>query len=124
MRSKTSKTKLRDSDIRIVLMREIEEHFSDKDHDLILQEFGCNAARIDVAVVNGALHGFEIKSDCDSLERLNLQIVEYSKIFDYVTLVTGNRLYDSAVRKIPSWWGIGMAIFTDDAVHIRDQRQP
>jgi hypothetical protein len=121
---KSSTSKLRDPDIRVVLMREIEERFSDKEHDLILQEFGCNAARIDVAVVNGALHGFEIKSDCDSLERLDAQITEYSKIFDYVTLVTGNRLYASALRKTPAWWGISLAIFTDGAVHIREKRRP
>ncbi len=52
------KSQLRDSDIRLMLLRDIESRFSDKNHDLILQEFGCNAARIDVAVVNGALHGF------------------------------------------------------------------
>jgi hypothetical protein len=124
MRSKNFKSRLRDSDIRLVLLRDIEGRFSDKEHDLILQEFGCNAARIDVAVVNGALHGFEIKSDCDSLERLDAQIAEYSKIFDYVTLVTGNRLFDSALRKIPSWWGLALAIFTDNAVQIREKRKP
>jgi len=118
------KSRLRDSDIRFMLLREIASRFPDKNHDLILQEFGCNAARIDVAVVNGALHGFEIKSDCDSLERLDAQITEYSKIFDYVTLVTGHRLFDSARAKIPSWWGIGLAIFTDNAVHIREKRKP
>lgn len=124
MQPKRPKSQLRDSDIRIMLLRDIESRFSDKEHDLILQEFGCNAARIDVAVVNGALHGFEIKSDCDSLERLDAQITEYSKIFDYVTLVTGNRLFDSARRKIPAWWGLGLAIFTDNAVHIREKRKP
>src|SRR5437868_3972985 len=67
--------RLRDSDIRPTLLRELQAHFSDPEHNLILQEFGCNAARIDLAVVNGALHGFEIKSDCDSLERLDSQIV-------------------------------------------------
>jgi hypothetical protein len=124
IRPKNSKGQLRDPDIRFKLLREIETRFCDKKHDLILQEFGCNAARIDVAVVNGALHGFEIKSDCDSLERLDLQIAEYGKIFDYVTLVTGNRLFDSARRRVPSWWGIGLAIFTDEAVHIRERRKP
>ena len=54
--------KLRDSQIRPVLLRELESRFCDPEHDLILQEFGCNAARVDVAVVNGAFHGFEIKA--------------------------------------------------------------
>jgi hypothetical protein len=117
-------SRLRDPDIRLMLLQDIETRFSDKEHDLILQEFGCNAARIDVAVVNGAFHGFEIKSDCDSLERLDAQISEYSKIFDYVTLVSGKRLFDAARHRVPSWWGIGLALFTDESVRIREIRKP
>jgi len=107
-----------------VLLRDIEKRFPDKENDLILQEFGCNAARIDVAVVNGAFHGFEIKSDCDSLERLGVQVAEYSKIFDYVTLVSGKKLLDAARRKIPAWWGLNLAILTSDEIHIRELRKP
>ncbi len=116
--------RLRDSNIRPVLLRELKIRFSDKRHDLILEEFGCNAARIDIAVVNGALHGFEIKSDCDSLERLEIQIPEYSKIFDYVTLISGKRLLESARSKVPVWWGISVAMRTDDSVIITKMREP
>lgn len=121
---KTCASRLRDPDIRLVLIRDIETRFPDKKHDLILQEFGCNAARIDVAVVNGAFHGFEIKSDCDSLERLDTQIADYNKVFDYVTLVSGTRLFDAARKRVPSWWGLGMALFTDESVRIREIRKP
>ncbi|HHY79514.1 MAG TPA: sce7726 family protein, partial [Thermoanaerobacter sp.] len=37
-------------------------------------------ARIDVAVINGKMHGFEIKSEQDNLERLPAQIEAYNKI--------------------------------------------
>ena len=116
--------KLRDSQIRPVLLRELESRFCDPEHDLILQEFGCNAARVDVAVVNGAFHGFEIKSDRDSLERLGGQIAEYGKIFDYVTLVSGKRLLRSARNKVPTWWGIRVAVDYGDSVRIRELRKP
>ncbi len=115
---------LRDSHIRLVLLRELKTRFPDKRHDLILQEFGCNSARIDIAVVNGALYGFEIKSDCDSLERLGTQVSEYSGIFDYVTLVSGKKLFESARRKIPTWWGISVALRENDSVHILEMRKP
>lgn len=116
--------KLRDSQIRPVLLRELKNRFCDPEHDLILQEYGCNAARVDVAVVNGAFHGFEIKSDRDSLERLGGQIAEYGKIFDYVTLVSGKRLLRSARHKVPAWWGIRVAVDCGDSVHIRELRKP
>jgi hypothetical protein len=116
--------KLRDYHIRHVLLLELKDRFPDKTHDLILQEFGCNGARIDIAVVNGSLHGFEIKSDCDSLERLPAQIVEYSRIFDYVTLVSGKKLIEGAKCKIPSWWGVRIATRQGNSVHITEVREP
>jgi hypothetical protein len=124
MQTKNTTSQLSDPDIRLVLLRDIKARFPDKKHDLILEEFGCNAARIDIAVVNGALHGFEIKSDCDSLERLSDQITEYGKIFDYMTLVSGKKLLDAARRRIPIWWGVSLAIFTCDEVHVRELRKP
>jgi hypothetical protein len=77
----------RDADIRSVLVAELKQRFSDPSHDLILEEFGCKTARIDIAVVNGALHGFEIKSDSDSLARLAGQAEQYGRVFDFVTLI-------------------------------------
>ena len=115
---------LRDSHIRAVLLKDLKVRFPDKKHDLILQEFGCNAARIDVAVVNGALHGFEIKSDCDTLERLDSQISEYNRIFDFMTLVSGRKLLESAKKKIPDWWGLSLAVWTSDSVSIEEIRKP
>jgi hypothetical protein len=118
------KSRLRDSHIRSVLLRELTSAFASKDNDLILQEFGCNNARIDIAVVNGALHGFEIKSDCDSLDRLSTQAAEYGKIFDFVTLVVGRKLLDSAKIEIPKWWGITLATSVDSYVILETIRVP
>jgi hypothetical protein len=63
-----------DSDIRKLLL----SHLSSQDEDnpsLVVEELGLNQgdARIDVAVVNGHLHGYEIKSDRDSLRRFHRQ---------------------------------------------------
>jgi hypothetical protein len=115
---------LRDSHIRSALLQELRFLFPHKDNDLILQEFRCDAARIDVAVVNGALHGFEIKSDCDSLDRLSTQIGAYGKIFDFVTLVVGRKLLDYAKMEIPKWWGVTLAIGVDSGVTLRRIRGP
>src|ERR1700722_14688560 len=60
----------RDSDIRRVLLADLYQIYGDKEQDLIVEEFGCNSARTDIAVINGSLHAFEIKSDSDTLDRL------------------------------------------------------
>jgi hypothetical protein len=112
----------RDSDIRSVLVESLRKRFSDSAHDLILQEFGCNSSRIDLAVVNGAFHGFENKSYRDSVDRLHTQIEEYGRVFDYVTLVCGRRLLAHARNLIPKWWGLQLADFDSGVVILKDLR--
>jgi hypothetical protein len=55
------------------------------------------------------MHGYEIKSDCDTLDRLPEQMNEFNDVFDKLTLVVGKRhLYD-AIYIVPDWWGIILA---------------
>jgi hypothetical protein len=70
--------------------------------------------RVDIAVINGQLHGFELKSARDTLQRLPAQAALYSKVFDRVTLVTAPRHQEHAVSAIPDWWGITSAIMRPD----------
>lgn len=62
--------------------------------------------RVDVAAINGELHGFEIKSANDTLDRLSDQQESYNKVFDRITLVVDERHVDQAVKLIPSFWGL------------------
>lgn len=66
-------------------------------------------ARADVAVVNGELAGFEIKSDVDQLTRLPSQVEFYGRIFDRAALVTGPKHLALLRRRLPTWWGIWVA---------------
>ncbi len=88
----------------------IVRHSTDSE-TLILEELGLRhgAARIDLAVVNGILHGYEIKSDMDTLTRLPRQARTYNLIFDRATLVVGQRHEDKAIRIVPEWWGVLLA---------------
>lgn len=77
----------------------------------IFEELGVShgRARVDMAVVNGIMHGYEIKSDKDTLSRLFDQIHEYNAVFDKITLVVGQRHLLDAIHRIPEWWGITLA---------------
>lgn len=77
----------------------------------VLPELGVwhGSFRIDVAVVNGVLRGYEIKSDRDTLVRLPEQIQAYNAIFDQVTLVVGRKHFVDAFKMIPEWWGVETA---------------
>lgn len=74
----------------------------------LLEEFRMPrpSARIDLAVVNGELAGFEIKSDADKLTRLSLQVPAFSRFFDRVSIVTTFKHLDEARRRVPAWWGL------------------
>lgn len=85
----------------------------------IIEELGIQhgAARIDLAIVNGVMHGYEIKSDLDTLERLEEQVNEFNSVFDKLTLVVGKRYLYQAMHMIPDWWGIMLAKI-DDGGHV------
>lgn len=99
---------VRDRDVRQALHRKVlKEHHGDAD-TLVLDELGLRhgTCRVDIAVVNGYLHGYEIKSDSDTLERLPSQVATYGLVLDRATLVVGERHLDKARPFVPAWWGI------------------
>jgi hypothetical protein len=108
---------MRDIDVRTVLRRELrEEHLGD-DRTLIVEEMGIwsGSVRVDFAVVNGELHGFEIKSARDTLARLPGQERLYSQVFDRVTLVLAEKHAVKAEQIIPTWWGTICASSTNNS---------
>jgi hypothetical protein len=77
----------------------------------VIEELGIahGAVRIDIVVINNVIHGYELKSDIDTLDRLPGQMEIYNKVLDRVTLVVGkNHLYE-AIQVVPEWWGITIA---------------
>ena len=75
---------------------------------LVIDELGLNhgRCRADIAVVNGHLVGYEIKSDKDSLRRLEEQVKSYNSVFDRAFVVVGERYAKSITQHIPDWWGV------------------
>lgn len=63
-------------------------------------------ARIDIAVVNGKLSGYELKSESDTLTRLPKQAEAYARVFDEVSLVIDQRHCEAAATMVPETWGI------------------
>ena len=100
-----------DKEIRTALKYSLEKQYSNIANTLIIDELGVGLgqARIDVAVVNGNLHGYELKSDKDSLYRLENQASAYNKVFDKITLISVKKHVFEALKKIPEWWGIKIA---------------
>ena len=97
--------------LRCILEKEL-VRYREQGHDAqIIEELGVQhgTARIDIAIVNGTMHGYEIKSDRDTLHRLPEQVEEFNAIFDKITLVVGKRHLYQSMHIIPDWWGVTMA---------------
>lgn len=103
--------KLRDRDIRDAILHRVVPRLNRPEPCRVIEELGILAGRIriDIAVANGKLHGFEIKSEADTLERLQDQMTAYSRVFDRITLVCGANHAPHCLERIPKWWGISIA---------------
>lgn len=102
---------MRDLEIRRQLRHRLENEFGNDPTALILDELGvcCGQVRADMAVVNGELKAFEIKSDQDTLLRLRSQARAYGRVFDTVSIVVAAKHMEKARKIVPSWWGILVA---------------
>lgn len=107
-RNMTQKWGLCDADIRPALRLWLMAKYACESNTVILEELGiCRGqVRVDLAVVNGVLHGYEIKSDRDSLRRLEGQADVYSKVLDRATIVVGKKHISNVLELIPNWWEI------------------
>lgn len=96
------------NDIRLALQNNYLDSFKEDASTRILKELHiCNGSSVaDLAIINGSLYAFEIKSDVDTLNRLPLQINHYNKVFDYITIVTGENHLKKATEIVPDFWGI------------------
>ena len=97
----------KDQDIRSILNYKLEKRYRDAD-TIIINELGLlqGLCRIDVAVINNIIHGYEIKSEADTLDRLPFQAEYYNQVMDKITLICSECHFDNALKIIPDWWGV------------------
>jgi len=85
---------MKDIDIRRELHKNYLSIVTKNDtNSLIINELGLfqGQHKIDVAVINGSLHGYEIKSEQDNLKRLPAQMDAYNKVFDYIHIIANEK---------------------------------
>lgn len=95
---------LYDRDIREPLFDFLEMKY---DKIRIIEEKNMGNSRADViAVTENGLIGIEIKSDADTYTRLESQIKDYDRYFDYNCIVAGSRHAAGVSDHVPEHWGI------------------
>ena len=99
---------MNDAEIRANLHQKLlQKHYSDAE-TLVINELGLRHGkhRADIAVINGRMIGYEIKSDEDNLSRLEGQIEAYNAVFDRISLVITEKHLGRAKDMAPPWWGL------------------
>jgi len=94
-----------DTEIRAALHRKKFRALSTRSDTLIIDELGLAHAkvRIDIAVINGSIHGFEIKSAADTLARLPKQLATYEECLEMLTIVCADKHVPEVRKLAPSW---------------------
>ncbi len=117
---------MRDSDIRLALDALLRARHTGEPDTIIRHEVGICAGkrRIDVATINSEISGYEIKSDEDTLNRLEGQAETYGHVLDRAILVTTKRHLDSALRMLPNWWGVIVACTEHGDICLESVREP
>lgn len=119
---------MNDKIIRHYLLKKLHNDYPNTptDINLVVNEMAiCRGiARVDVAVINGSLHGYEIKSSEDNLKRLDNQIGTYLTCFDYISVITTKKHLKAVRQMCAPTIGISEAILDDDVVKIVERRKP
>ncbi len=123
-RVKRDRESMNDRDIRAALGAHL--HGQVAADALLVEELGlCQGdVFVDVAVVDGTIEGYEIKSDRDTLRRLERQLAVYSRVLSKATIVVGQKYVEAAKSSVPDWWGILLARPTSDRVELGHVRRP
>lgn len=95
---------LRDKDIREGVFDYLEEKYGKV---RFFEELTMGKSRADIVMVTeNGLFGVEIKSDADTYTRLDRQVKDYDRFFDYNILVVGSSHGNHAKEHVPDYWGI------------------
>lgn len=78
---------------------------------IVVDELGLihGKNRIDIAVFNGCLHGYEIKSAKDNLDRFPNQLSVYRECLEKLTFVVAPTHLEAVSSMSPQWCGILLA---------------
>lgn len=72
----------------------------------MINEFRVGECKADVAILNGTATVYEIKSERDSLSRLERQVVAYSTVFAKVYVIAAEGHVQTVAKVVPNFVGI------------------
>jgi hypothetical protein len=113
---------LNDATIREALLSKLERQKSRP--RAVLQELHVHNGKAiaDVVTLHSEAHCYEIKGATDRIERIAVQSTYYNAAFRRITLVATECKLRHALRLVPFFWGIMVAIEDGDTIRFRHVR--
>ena len=73
---------------------------------VVVYEMNVNKSRTDLCKVNGHSTVYEIKTDLDSVSRLEKQLDDYASVFEEIFLICSQKRYERLANKLPVHVGV------------------
>ena len=108
-----------ESIIKYYLTRE----FIGNDNEVCMFEFPVLNSRADFVRINGVSHAYEIKTELDTLDRLETQLGDYLAVFEYVTVVIHLKHLEKVKKLISRRVGIITYVLEDNVIKFDNFRE-
>lgn len=90
---------------KVVKYHLIKQYLNIKD-EVSLFEYKIDNSRLDVGRINGQSYAYEIKTKLDSLDRLEKQLEDYSKVFEKIYVILDEKHLEKTKQILPTHCGI------------------
>ncbi len=89
-----------------VVKYHLASQFISNDDEVSVFEMKVLNSRSDYVRINGSSYVYEIKTENDTTLRLDSQIKDYEKVFEYINVVVHDKHYDKVQKMLPGKVGI------------------
>ncbi len=86
-----------------------------------IDELPTGTTRADVVHITEAfMHGYEVKGDGDTLQRVENQLRCYAEVYDFVTFIVTEKHLPKLLPRLPEW--VGVLVAPADDLGLREHR--
>jgi hypothetical protein len=94
-------TRFDEAEIKARVLNQLKADKAIHDGAVIASEFRVRSNRIDLAIANGHFIGIEIKTELDTLRRIEQQAATYSAYFDHLIFVVADKHLEKCIEILP-----------------------
>lgn len=94
--------------------------FHNPQQALLTDEFNIGQSRADVVVFNRTSTVYEIKTEFDTMNRLESQLFDYARVFDNIYVVTTSKRYKDVLNELDNMIGIYIMEERGELHRVRD----